>query len=249
MLISKKELLELTGISYGQLYRWKRERLIPEEWFMKQSSFTGQETFFPREQILQRIRTIQELKDQYSLEELAKLFSPEFNGNGFTVEDFEAMYEINKECLQSFHDMMKKENYSYMELLFLVIISNLKEELNLNMDQSTGLMEGMKNHLGIMKSTDFNLIIFKKEEQFFSVIIPEQTKPHLDERLNVVKEIYMDDISNQLKVKYRSRNIDPQTEEEKAEEETSKSQSEEQNNQKKEDEDFILKINNWEVRL
>ena len=30
-LISKKELLDLTGISYGQLYRWKRKGLIPED--------------------------------------------------------------------------------------------------------------------------------------------------------------------------------------------------------------------------
>lgn len=73
MYISKKELLELTGISYGQLYRWKRERLIPEEWFMKQSSYTGQETFFPREKILERIRFIMEMKDKYSLEEIAEL--------------------------------------------------------------------------------------------------------------------------------------------------------------------------------
>lgn len=48
-LMSKKELLELTGISYGQLYRWKRKKLIPEEWFIRKSTFTGQETFFPRE--------------------------------------------------------------------------------------------------------------------------------------------------------------------------------------------------------
>ena len=51
-LISKKQLLSKTGISYGQLYRWKRERLIPEEWFMKQSSYTGQETFFPKRNVL-----------------------------------------------------------------------------------------------------------------------------------------------------------------------------------------------------
>lgn len=73
--ISKKELLAATGISYGQLYRWKRERLIPEEWFIKQASFTGQETFFPREQVLQRIRAIQELKEVHSLDEVAALFS------------------------------------------------------------------------------------------------------------------------------------------------------------------------------
>lgn len=72
-LISKKNLLAETGISYGQLYRWKRERLLPEEWFIKQASFTGQETFFPREQALSRVKAILEMKDDHSLEELAAL--------------------------------------------------------------------------------------------------------------------------------------------------------------------------------
>ena len=60
-LISKKDLLVVTGISYGQLYRWKRQQLIPEEWFIKKASYTGQETFFPREQIISRIETILQL--------------------------------------------------------------------------------------------------------------------------------------------------------------------------------------------
>ena len=54
-LISKKQLLAETGISYGQLYRWKRARLIPEGWFLKQSSYTGQETFFTKQQMLARV--------------------------------------------------------------------------------------------------------------------------------------------------------------------------------------------------
>ena len=56
-LISKKDLLQETGISYGQLYRWKRERLIPDAWFEKRSSYTGQETFFPRTLILERVHS------------------------------------------------------------------------------------------------------------------------------------------------------------------------------------------------
>ncbi len=60
-LISKKEILDITGISYGQLYRWKRKELIPEEWFIKKSSYTGQETFFPKEKILDRINKIIDL--------------------------------------------------------------------------------------------------------------------------------------------------------------------------------------------
>ena len=70
-LISKKDLLELTDISYGQLYRWKRKNLIPEDWFIKRSSFTGQETFFPKDKILERIEKIKNKKDDTSLDELA----------------------------------------------------------------------------------------------------------------------------------------------------------------------------------
>ena len=68
--ISKKDLLVETGISYGQLYRWKRDGLIPEEWFIKRSAFTGQETFFPRDRMLARIKGILALKDTHSLEEI-----------------------------------------------------------------------------------------------------------------------------------------------------------------------------------
>ncbi|MGL4799811.1 MAG: DUF4004 family protein [Cellulosilyticaceae bacterium] len=76
-LIAKKELLALTGISYGQLYRWKRKNIIPEEWFIKKSVPSGQETFFPKEKILERIDVIVNMKDEASLDDLAKMFSSE----------------------------------------------------------------------------------------------------------------------------------------------------------------------------
>ncbi len=71
-LISKKEVLETYGISYGALYRWKRMGLIPEEWFVKKSAVTGQETFFNRAAICERIETILSLKDTLSLEDIAE---------------------------------------------------------------------------------------------------------------------------------------------------------------------------------
>ncbi|MDD5900168.1 MAG: DUF4004 family protein [Lachnospiraceae bacterium] len=76
-LISKKELLERYGISYGALYRWKRMGLIPEEWFLKKATVTGQETFFPKELICERVELIQSQKDAYSLDELSKQFHKE----------------------------------------------------------------------------------------------------------------------------------------------------------------------------
>ena len=76
-LISKKDLLERYRISYGALYRWKRKGLIPEEWFLKKATVTGQETFFPKELICERVELIQNQKDDFSLDELSKQFNKE----------------------------------------------------------------------------------------------------------------------------------------------------------------------------
>lgn len=73
-LISKKELLEKYGISYGALYRWKRKGLIPEEWFIRRSTVTGQETFFARDVICARVEMILSGKDEASLDEMARKF-------------------------------------------------------------------------------------------------------------------------------------------------------------------------------
>lgn len=73
-LMSKRELLDTYGISYGTLYRWRRNGLIPEEWFIRKSTSTGQETFFPRELITERVNYIISEKDGVSLEELAGRF-------------------------------------------------------------------------------------------------------------------------------------------------------------------------------
>lgn len=78
-LISKKDVLEEMGISYGQLYRWKRKGLIPEAWFVRRSTFTGQETFFLRDQILERVRRIKDMKSGHALDDLAGLISEQVN--------------------------------------------------------------------------------------------------------------------------------------------------------------------------
>jgi len=75
-LISKKELLQRYDISYGALYRWKRKGLIPDDWFIKKATVTGQETFFPEKLICERMELILGKKDNLSLDEL----SDELNG-------------------------------------------------------------------------------------------------------------------------------------------------------------------------
>ncbi len=84
-LISKKELLARYGISYGSLYRWKRTGLIPDEWFIRTATVTGQETFFPEELICERMERILTTKEDTLLDELAAKLSGENQGKRTVV--------------------------------------------------------------------------------------------------------------------------------------------------------------------
>ena len=84
-MISKKKLLEKYNISYGALYRWKRKGLIPDEWFIKKATVTGQETFFPEKLVCERIEKIQSMKDEVLLDELAEKLSGEESKNEFLL--------------------------------------------------------------------------------------------------------------------------------------------------------------------
>lgn len=84
-LISKKDLLTRYGISYGALYRWKRKGLIPDEWFIKKATVTGQETFFPEVLICQRVELILGKKEDVLLDELAKELSGEAQKDAFLI--------------------------------------------------------------------------------------------------------------------------------------------------------------------
>ncbi len=137
-LISKKEVLELAGISYGQFYRWKREGLIPESWFIRKSTFTGQETFLPKQKILERLEKIKALKDSKSLEEIAQLLSPELKDRRFERDEVLGLGWLSPEVLE-YYETIRRESgpFSFRELIFLVVIESLRryeldpEELNL----------------------------------------------------------------------------------------------------------------------
>ncbi|MFW5669337.1 MAG: DUF4004 family protein [Acetivibrio ethanolgignens] len=198
MYISKKELLELTGISYGQLYRWKRERLIPEEWFMKQSSYTGQETFFPREKILERIRFIMEMKDKYSLEEIAELLEVNPKKRELSFEVLCQMEEIDSEVTQ----LMKKEAYSFIEAAFLEILTTLYLEKGLSIKVLKGLYEGIQEDFFSPGSDGKILTVVEIQTGIYGVLTGENSVLNLDRRWRVIESFSIETILGNLKRKY-----------------------------------------------
>lgn len=102
-LISKKELLQRYDISYGALYRWKRKGLIPDDWFIKKATVTGQETFFPEKLICERMELILGKKDSLSLDELSDelncredtgtlVLDTEYGSKTFRISDVRRIY-------------------------------------------------------------------------------------------------------------------------------------------------------------
>ncbi len=136
-LITKKELLELTGISYGALYRWKRMKILPDAWFIHRATTTGQETFFPREKVLTRVREIQQLKDKMSMEEIARHFSPGSYGTvSVTAAEAAEMRIAPPPVINQFLALHPTQEFAYPDLLELFIFSELLQAGSLSRDEA-----------------------------------------------------------------------------------------------------------------
>ncbi|MBB6625670.1 DUF4004 family protein [Clostridium gasigenes] len=197
-LISKKELLSKTNISYGQLYRWKRKNIIPEEWFIKKSVSTGQETFFPRDKILERINIILELKDDASLDELANKFT-----NKTIVKNIKRSYLITREIvselvLNRFEEFMGTSEEYDDNILFSLLIYNelIKSGLMSNEEIKNISMQASKDYSKIIKS-DYNLIIKRKLGVCFHYVTKEKEELIND---NEAKVIYIIELSKIMEV-------------------------------------------------
>lgn len=200
--LSKKELLKLTGISYGQLYRWKREKLIPEEWFHKRASITGQETFFPKQAILMRVKRILELKDRYSLEEMAEMFSPELSDHLFQEEDLERFQEITTDVAAKCMDESEKDVFSFREIVMMCVLSQASSALALNEEQCDSLVHQLMSRQKELSAWKHTLALLKIGDEYLLCAYESNHPPVWDERFSIVYEADLQEIANQLKVKY-----------------------------------------------
>ncbi|SHE47766.1 Protein of unknown function [Seinonella peptonophila] len=148
-LISKKELLKLTGISYGQLYRWKRKKMIPEEWFIKKSSYTGQETYFPEDKVLLRIQKIKELKDQLSLDDIAKMFTKR-NDVILKITEIEEQELLRRESIELYHSLYpNEETLTIPALLSLRIFEDLMQSGQVTWDEGKQMVALVKESVTV----------------------------------------------------------------------------------------------------
>ena len=203
MEISKKDLLKTTGISYGQLYRWKREGLIPEEWFVKRSSPTGQETYFPQEKILKRIHAIQQLKDSYSLEELARILTPEVSNRLFCEEDLEHFDELDIDVAADFMDAMSKDSFVFLEVLVMIALSQAMVDSAITEEERTHAVSFLSKRMSEPHSADYVLELLQAQGHLYVLLKKEGSEVYLDDGLVAIRFIHLNELSNAIKLKYK----------------------------------------------
>jgi hypothetical protein len=200
-LISKKDLLDLTGISYGQLYRWKRKNLIPEDWFIRKSTFTGQETFFPKEKILERIEKIQTMKENLSLDELADMFSPAAGEFKLSVDELLKRNIVSKPVLDFYFSETKAiTEFAFENLLHLFILEKLLQSGEINLDEGKMLLQVLSDYKDDAKQS--SVLFFVRKLGISSCLILSNTANIFFEKgTKVVVQISLSECTEELKTK------------------------------------------------
>ncbi len=175
-LITKKELLALTGISYGQLYRWKRKGLIPEEWFVHKATYTGQETFFPRGPMLARIARIKDLKEDASLDALADLFSPDLSDLTLTTAEALERQIISPAVLQLYREACgDTERLTFHELLYLTLVETPLQAGEIQHDEGLLLLRTLLERYPALREQPCDALLLRKLGVTLCALVPSGT--------------------------------------------------------------------------
>lgn len=200
-LISKKELLEKLQISYGQLYRWKRKKLIPEEWFIKKSVSTGQETFFPKDEIITRINKILELKDDISLDDLANQFS--YNVGNVTLKRSYLLKNniVSASILERFESVIKSKNELYEEskLFALFVYERLINLGFFNLEEINEITISLLRNYSKLSSENMIIIIRRKLGICYYYVISSEPEILIDESSIEIARFKIRDILEKIR--------------------------------------------------
>ena len=201
-LISKKELLELTNISYGQLYRWKRKGLIPEDWFVRKSSYTGQETFFPRGKVLYRIEKIKNMKEDISLDDLADVFSPALDQIGLRPEEVTQRNIVSGDVMKIYLDFRGSGDLlDFNDILSAYILNKLILSGDIGLDEGRLLLEVLQEGRITFGTDPSEIFLMRKLGVFSCFTVSPPCRICTDKGVRLIAGISTSTVIEELKCK------------------------------------------------
>ena len=201
-LISKKELLELTGISYGQLYRWKRKNLIPEDWFVRKSTFTGQETFFIKDKILTRIDKIKNMKEDLSLDDLADMFSPNLTQTQLTKEELTMQNIVSRTSLDLFLGQYgDTELFDFEKILYIYTLEKTLQSGEISLEEGKELLQTLTDNYSKFEGKNCELIFIRKLGISTCLLISTLSEVYFEKGARVAARLNLINVIEELKTK------------------------------------------------
>jgi len=200
--ISKKELLKVTEISYGQLYRWKRKKLIPEDWFIKKSTFTGQETFFPKYKVIDRIEKIKTMKGDISLDSLAEVLSPDLTEKEITYKDLKDRNIVSEETL----DFYKKERgetkkFNFEQIISLYLLDKMFKSGKIGYSDAKIVFKLFNDKYQKFKGKNCELIFFRKMGVSGCCMVPNSKEVYYEESIKIMEIMNISELIEELKIR------------------------------------------------
>lgn len=201
-LISKKELLEITEISYGQLYRWKRKNLIPEDWFIRKSTFTGQETFFPRDRILARIDKIKNMKDDLSLDDIADMFSPGLAEILLNKEELIERNIVSRQAIDLFNDHSGEiDLFSFDKILYLYVLDKLLRTGEISLEEGKTILQALEDNYKKFEEKNCQLVLVRKFGVSTCFLVSSPSKVYFESGVKMVAQVNLSSCMEDLKIK------------------------------------------------
>ena len=162
-LISKKDLLTKEGISYGTLYRWKRQGLIPESWFIHKATEIGQATFFPEEKITARIARIKDLKSELSVEQMQELFSANVESFKIPMQDFKDLEIVGRMSITAFTSIFPmKDLLDFNDVFGMYVVDHLMKLSGIYLEDAKQVLKLLLRYLSAEETKEYQLLLLRK---------------------------------------------------------------------------------------
>jgi len=205
-LISKKDLLAQAGISYGQLYRWKRKGLIPEDWFVRKSTFTGQETFFPRDKVLARIERIKSMQDEdASLDEIADAVAPNLGEVSMSIDQLAEKRVVSPEALELFRQGVSdsSEALVFGEVVSLSALDTLLKTGDVSLDEGRMVLEALQNDYPAFEGKDADLIFIRRMGLSTSLLVTGSAEIRFEQGTRVIARLNLTECAEALSARIK----------------------------------------------
>jgi hypothetical protein len=200
-LVSKKDLLELTGISYGQLYRWKRKGLIPDDWFVRKSTFTGQETFFPKAKVLSRIDKILSMKEDVSLDDLKDVFSPGYQDISLEKDEVIKRGIAGEDIVKIYLDFTGSSGtLGFNDILSIYLLNKHMLSGDLSLSEGQVLLEVLREGLIRYSGKPCDLIAVRKLGVFCCFMTSPPVEICTDSAMRVIAKINIQSVIEEFKL-------------------------------------------------